>query len=197
MDSHNLFFVCLTIFLTAILAYKLLLDNLNAESQESVINIHRVQFEYDAKISHRSQMLRKMMIIKNSTQSEIETATQGNGNNLSLDEVDEEAMCGMGQPCVSDEDLVMNEIAKKNLESVEYSQTKMIQLQDRPDLGLTYHRNASLLSNKQHFAIISADMITNNSPVTYFFNLPITCQAWRSAGFGCFIIIPYHRKDPE
>ena len=75
--------------------------------------------------------------------------------------------------------------------------TRLITLQDRPDLGLIYDKKANKLSNKQQYATIVSNMISNNTGLSYFFNIPIACQGWRQIGFGCFIIIPYHEKHPE
>ena len=95
-------------------------------------------------------------------------------------------------------EITPTEITKKfDPFSINSIKTRMITLQNRPDLGLNYHDNANLLSNKQQYAIIVSNMITTHSTIGYFFNIPITCQTWRQIGFGCFIVIPYYQKDPD
>ena len=86
---------------------------------------------------------------------------------------------------------LQNPLALKNI------QTRLIPLIDRPDLGLFFNKNASQISNKQQYAIISANGPEKGRKFDYYFNIPIACQAWRQIGFGCFIIIPYTKSEPE
>ena len=80
--------------------------------------------------------------------------------------------------------------------SYDFIKTKMIKLKNRPDLGFFYDPKANLISTKQNYATIVANLPASNShQLRYFFNIPIACQAWRQIGFGCLIIIPYQVKD--
>ena len=72
-----------------------------------------------------------------------------------------------------------------------------LNLNNRPDLGLEYYPKANILSDQQNYAVIVANRITKNSAITYFFNIPIACMAWRQIGYGCFIVIPWYKKDNE
>ena len=78
-----------------------------------------------------------------------------------------------------------------------YPGPKFITLKDSEELGLSFYPTANLISSNQKYAVITSNILTKNTGVQYFFNIPIACQAWRAIGYGCFIIIPYSDRHPE
>ena len=49
--------------------------------------------------------------------------------------------------------------------------SEFFQLQDNPDLGITYTKGLNLIPLYQNYAVIVANRLSNNSKLNYFFNI--------------------------
>ena len=190
-SNHHWFFVAILACLTLVLMGMFIFESLQYDFEES---------EVFSEIN-----LRKLPDFTAIDPTE-EITNDDKTAEVALDLEVEETTTSKSQPDSNLDTLIETIQVKKATEtkettdpfSIKSIQTRMIFLQNRPELGLIYHEGANLISNKQQYAIIVSNLITKNSPgLAYFFNIPITCQSWRQIGYGCFIVIPYYRKDPE
>lgn len=73
---------------------------------------------------------------------------------------------------------------------------KFTLLNDRPELGFKYHKNANLINPHSRYAVIIANRLSSKSKITYVFQIPFACLTWIQIGYGCFIVMP-HFTDLE
>lgn len=70
-------------------------------------------------------------------------------------------------------------------------------LESHPELGIHWHPYANMITHRQQYAVMVSNYPQADRPITYAFNLPLSCMMWREIGYGCLIVLTYREKDEE
>ena len=83
--------------------------------------------------------------------------------------------------------IIVNSNDSDNLEYT--SNKRIIKLKSRPELGLNYHPGLDTFNPHRKYSIIIVNRPNPKDTIAYQINVPISCQAWISIGYGCFVAI--------